>query len=118
MHTATRLALSVRPLVRKWNPTAHLCFYGLYAPMNQEYLRTLGAGTILGGEFEEGLVAAVERVETLRRNAARLAPGQHSRSNTSFAPRFDYGADVATCRMNTQTEPVISLARQEFIVPY
>src|SRR5215203_1654110 len=33
-----------------------------YVPVNEEYLRELGAGTILGGEFEEGLVALVERL--------------------------------------------------------
>ena len=57
MHTATRLAASFVERVRRINPTAHLCFYGLYAPVNEEYLRGLGAETILGGEFEEGLVS-------------------------------------------------------------
>src|SRR5215210_8591280 len=62
MHTATRLAASFVPRVKRLNPDAHLCFYGLYAPVNEEYLRGLGAGTILGGEFEQGLVALVERL--------------------------------------------------------
>ena len=62
MHTATRLAASFVERVKRINPNAHLCFYGLYAPVNEEYLRGLGAGTILGGEFEEGLVALVERL--------------------------------------------------------
>lgn len=62
MHTATRLAVELLPAVRELNTRAHLCFYGLYAPINETYLRKLGAGTILGGEFEEGLAAAVERV--------------------------------------------------------
>src|SRR3970282_837985 len=60
MHTATRLAVQLIEPVRKLNPRAHICFYGLYAPMNEEYLRKLGAQTILGGEFEEGLVHLVE----------------------------------------------------------
>jgi radical SAM superfamily enzyme YgiQ (UPF0313 family) len=34
----------------------HLCAYGLYAPVNAEYLRKLGFNTILGGEFEQGLL--------------------------------------------------------------
>src|SRR5207249_8424441 len=59
MHTATRIATAVLPRVRAINPAAHLCFYGLYAPVNEGYLRKLGAGTILGGEFEQGLVALV-----------------------------------------------------------
>src|SRR5580692_11034216 len=61
MHTATRLAASLVPNIRTMNPRAHLCFYGLYAPVNDEYLRGLGVGTILGGEFEEGLVSLAAR---------------------------------------------------------
>src|SRR5580693_2694550 len=41
MHTATRLATQLIPLLREKNPGAHLCCYGLYAPMNVEYLRAL-----------------------------------------------------------------------------
>jgi radical SAM superfamily enzyme YgiQ (UPF0313 family) len=63
MHTATRLAAQLIPQLRKQNPRAHLCCYGLYAPMNVEYLRALGVSTILGGEFEEGLVQLAERVD-------------------------------------------------------
>ena len=90
MHTATRLAASFVPRVKQINPNAHLCFYGLYAPVNEEYLRGLGAGTILGGEFEEGLVALVER----------LAANETQPS-----------------RQPAQPEPTISLNRQRFLVP-
>src|SRR6266853_1255537 len=62
MHTATRLATQLIPQLRKQNPSAHLCCYGLYAPMNVDYLRALGVSTILGGEFEEGLVQLAERL--------------------------------------------------------
>jgi radical SAM superfamily enzyme YgiQ (UPF0313 family) len=64
MHTATRLAGQLIPQLRKQNPGVHLCCYGLYAPMNVEYLRALGVSTILGGEFEEGLVHLAERLAT------------------------------------------------------
>jgi len=57
MHTATRLAAQVIEKIRRLNPAAHLCCYGLYAPLNESYLRSLGVKTILGGEFEPGLVA-------------------------------------------------------------
>jgi len=60
MHTATRLAVQLIPKVRQMNPTAHLCCYGLYAPLNEAYLRTIGVGTILGGEFEAGLAAVAD----------------------------------------------------------
>jgi radical SAM superfamily enzyme YgiQ (UPF0313 family) len=62
MHTATRLAAQLLPVVRKLNPRAHICCFGLYAPMNEEFLRNLGAQTIIGGEFEEGLAAVFERL--------------------------------------------------------
>jgi len=64
MHTATRLAAQLIPRLRKLNPGAHLCCYGLYAPMNVEYLRAFGVSTILGGEFEEGLVQLAEQLAT------------------------------------------------------
>jgi radical SAM superfamily enzyme YgiQ (UPF0313 family) len=60
MHTATRLAVQIAPRLRRLNPSAHLCFYGLYAPVNEPFLRSLGAATILGGEFEAGLVRLLE----------------------------------------------------------
>ncbi len=62
MHTATRLAAQLIPLLRTQVPGAHLCCYGLYAPMNAGYLRELGVSTILGGEFEDGLTKLADRL--------------------------------------------------------
>jgi radical SAM superfamily enzyme YgiQ (UPF0313 family) len=56
MHTATRLALKLIPKLRQRNSAAHFCAYGLYAPLNEGVLRENGVQTILGGEFEQGLV--------------------------------------------------------------
>src|SRR6187431_1924078 len=56
MHTATRLALPLMDRVRALNPSAHLCAYGLYAPLNDAILREHGVGTVLGPEFEESLL--------------------------------------------------------------
>jgi hypothetical protein len=55
MHTATRLALPVLDRIGALNPSAHLCAYGLYAPLNADLLRAHGARTILGPEFEGDL---------------------------------------------------------------
>lgn len=90
MHTAARLAAAALPKIRQANPRAHLCFYGLYAPVNEAYLRSLGAQTILGGEFEAGLVSTFERVCLNR---------------TGSDPNAN------------QPEPVISLEKQDFILP-
>ena len=62
MHTATRIAVEALPRIRALAPRAHLCVYGLYAPMNQELLRALGVKTILGGEFEPGLAQLARRL--------------------------------------------------------
>jgi radical SAM superfamily enzyme YgiQ (UPF0313 family) len=62
MHTATRIALAALPDILAVNNRAHLCFYGLYAPMNETHLRSVGAQTILGGEFEDGLLQLTRRL--------------------------------------------------------
>ncbi len=87
MHTATRLAIPIVKRIKNVKPNAHLCLYGLYAPMNEKYLRALGADTILGGEFEEQLVALYKRLTSSEKSAP------------------------------TQPEPVVSLARQNFLTP-
>jgi hypothetical protein len=94
MHTATRLAAQILPALRVQNPSAHFCCYGLYAPMNEAYLRSLGVATILGGEFENGLVHLAERL---------------SQAN---------GADGnGIARSAPQEESLISLERLKFEVP-
>jgi radical SAM superfamily enzyme YgiQ (UPF0313 family) len=56
MHTATRLAAPLIDRVRAVNPDAHLCAYGLYAPLNAEWLRARGVTDIIGPEAEAELV--------------------------------------------------------------
>jgi radical SAM superfamily enzyme YgiQ (UPF0313 family) len=63
MHTATRLAVRAMDKVRRLNPDAHLCCYGLYAPVNAQFLRQQGVQTILGGEFEQPLLDLARRLE-------------------------------------------------------
>ena len=87
MHTATRLAAQVLPKVRHLNPRAQVCCFGLYAPANEAFLQRLGAQTILGGEFEEGLVAIFESLR---------------------------GGKIL---QTDEPPPIISLARQNFMAP-
>ena len=89
MHTATRLAVPAISRAKQINRRAHLCCYGLYAPLNEAYLRRLGVDTILGGEFEAGLLHLALWLQ--KEEGAMRTPGQH--------------------------EPLISLARQQFRVP-
>src|SRR5215831_8099360 len=53
MHTATRLA---GPVISAIKPSARLCAFGLYAPLNEQWLRSLGVDAVFGGEFEEELL--------------------------------------------------------------
>ena len=89
MHTATRLSVRALAKVRALNPRAHLCAYGLYAPMNAEMLRGLGVASILGGEFESGLRSLARRLAATEGDITKVP----------------------------QAEPEISLERQEFLVP-
>ena len=90
MHTATRIAVQALPRIRQLAPKAHICVYGLYAPMNEALLRGLGVGTVLGGELEPALV--------------------------SFAERLRADGSVIGTQMS-QSEPVISLGKVPFLVP-
>lgn len=64
MHTATRIAIEALPKIKELAPDASLCVYGLYAPMNAGLFRSLGVQTILGGEFENGLLSMAKRIQT------------------------------------------------------
>lgn len=90
MHMATRMAVRALVRVREVNPRAHICFYGLYAMANADYLRKLGVDTVLGGEFEAGLVRLVERLATSGNGQVHMLP---------------------------QVEPLVSLDRQTFKIP-
>jgi radical SAM superfamily enzyme YgiQ (UPF0313 family) len=59
MHTALRLGAEVGARVKALHPRAHLSYYGLYAPLNREYLLAHGADSIVGGEYEAALVELV-----------------------------------------------------------
>ena len=65
MHTATRLTLEMLDPVRRLNPRAHLCAYGLYASLSAEILRAKGIGSLLGGEFEQALVDLADHLSGL-----------------------------------------------------
>tara|TARA_Y100000588_G_scaffold379888_1_gene462828 strand:- start:102 stop:1454 length:1353 start_codon:yes stop_codon:yes gene_type:complete len=63
MHTATRLAVPVINRVKQRNPDACIFCFGLYAPLNASYLKSVGVDQILGPEFEKDLVAFVKGKE-------------------------------------------------------
>ncbi len=63
MHTALRLGLRVAEEIRRLNPACHICFYGLYASLNADYLLETVADSIIGGEYERSLVDLIKAVE-------------------------------------------------------
>src|SRR2546430_55725 len=68
MHTALRLGVRVADRVRELNPHATICFYGLYAALNADYLLEHGGDYCIGGEVEAPLVALVEALESRNGN--------------------------------------------------
>lgn len=100
MHTATRIFLRVLDRLKDANPWAHLCAYGLYAPLNAPMLRRAGVDSILGGEFESGLVElasgrcgrpaiSLERQQFQVPDRAGLPPlGAYARLVTDDGPRL------------------------------
>jgi radical SAM superfamily enzyme YgiQ (UPF0313 family) len=62
MHTALRLGVKVAQRARRLNPDAHICFYGLYAALNEDYLRDHVADSCLGAECEGELLALARRI--------------------------------------------------------
>ena len=67
MHTALRLGQRIALRVRSINPSAHICFYGLYAFLNADYLLHDTIDSAIGGEYESpflDLVAALEKDKT------------------------------------------------------
>jgi Radical SAM superfamily len=80
MHTATRLAAPVIKATRAMNPAGRICAYGLYAPLNAAFLRSLGVNDVLGGEFEAELTAIARDV------ACRTAGGRSAGLEVPTAP--------------------------------
>ena len=63
MHTALRLGVRVAELIRAINPACHICFYGLYASINAEYLLQELADSLVGGEYEIPLRSLIEALD-------------------------------------------------------
>jgi len=63
MHTAIRLGALLAREIKALKPEAHVCFYGLYASLNGDYLLANGGDSVIGGEYESALVDLVRRLE-------------------------------------------------------
>jgi radical SAM superfamily enzyme YgiQ (UPF0313 family) len=63
MHTALRLGARLGERIKALNPDAHVCFYGLYATLNADYLLNGPGDSVMSGEVERPLVALLEALE-------------------------------------------------------
>lgn len=78
MHTALRLGVRIAELIRTMNPACHICFYGLYASINAEYLLQELADSVVGGEYEVPLRSLIEALD--REQTVSLLEGVSSRN--------------------------------------
>ena len=80
MHTATRIATLLAGRVSKLNPRAHMCFFGLYAPVNESFLRpTLDALRSVGSLSDEessgfGKIFVSELLDVVRIRTGERGP--------------------------------------------
>ncbi len=80
MHTALRLGEQIAQRIRKINPSAHICLYGLYALLNADYLLRDLIDSAIAGEYETPLLNLVAALDT---NSNSSVPGVHTRSHVS-----------------------------------
>src|SRR5262245_19694229 len=76
MHTALRLGVRVAERVREINPGCHLAFYGLYATLNADYLKSHGVDSVLAGQVEQARVDLVDALQAAD-PACACEPGSH-----------------------------------------
>ncbi|HKW20675.1 MAG TPA: CUAEP/CCAEP-tail radical SAM protein [Ktedonobacterales bacterium] len=117
MHTALRLGARVGARVRTLNPTAHTCFYGLYATLNADYLLRDVADSIIGGEYEETLLALAESLESSNGSTPEAIPGVRTRDHDA-APVLRRLAYVAPERASLPApQSYAYLVRGDEVVP-
>lgn len=78
MHTALRLGIGVAERVRRLNPDARICFYGLYAWLNADYLLREHGDFVIGGEYERALTELAAALET---SDGAVVPGVRTARN-------------------------------------
>jgi radical SAM superfamily enzyme YgiQ (UPF0313 family) len=66
MHTALHIGLRAARRLRRAMPDVHICFFGLYATLNAEFLLGDLADSVIGGEFEAPLVALADTLSNDR----------------------------------------------------
>ena len=114
MHTALRLGVEAARRMRALAPSAQLCFHGLYASLNADYLLREICDAVIGGEIEEALTAWAEHL-----SGSRPGPVSGVRLRDREAPpvlaRLDFGTPEETAIPSPQ--PYARLLRDgEFVL--
>ncbi|HIF39070.1 MAG TPA: radical SAM protein [Gemmatimonadetes bacterium] len=91
MHTAMCLGIKVAKRAKAIKPESYLCYFGLYASLNEQKLLSNLGDTVIGGEFEGPLADYIDGLET-----GEMVTSGVSRPHVSGRP---------------------NLSRQEFITP-
>lgn len=89
MHTALRLGVRIAESIREINPTCHICFFGLYASLNADYLLEHVADSIIGGEYEMPLVALVDALDS-GHNCNIEGVGRRGKKTGPFLKRLSF----------------------------
>lgn len=89
MHTALRLGYQLAKRVRSLNQAAHICFYGLYASLNADYLLQDCIDSAIGGEYEIPLLSLVAALEN-GRNTPIPGVSTHCQSSAPWIQRTPF----------------------------
>ena len=128
MHTATRLVAPVIGRVRRLNPSARVCTYGLYSPLNGDWLRSIGVDDVLGGEFEAELARIANSVPIgvrhpsdpggkNRPNGGQILSGAGEMSVDATLKGASSARSVPTGVRHLSDPGVQKLPRLQFLVP-
>jgi radical SAM superfamily enzyme YgiQ (UPF0313 family) len=111
MHTALRLGEQFARRIRSLNPSAHICFYGLYAALNEDFLLQDNIDSAIGGEYEQPLLELISALEHSQRGNIPFVPGVSTRQHLSH-PRIERAPLVTPDR--SELPPLERYARLEW----
>lgn len=83
MHTALRIGVEAARRVRGLNPGAHICFFGLYAWLNEDYLLNGIADSVVAGEYDKPLADLIRAIRSGGRGTAGV-PGVSTPSSRAL----------------------------------
>ena len=91
MHTALHIGVRAARELRRSFPASHVCFFGLYATLNAEYLLARGeVDSVVSGEHEEPLVALAQALAAGRPLASVAGLGLPGRPAPPHLARLSF----------------------------